>query len=162
MEKNTTKINPAEFISERLKQEEFTMNNMEVCKITVPYEAVQMILKISDLSEEAQKEAIDDLVDRTEIWLSLDTDVQIKRINQAIEQKTVLTYLEYKELLKNQDMTDIEVMVNGDIVVTGYNVHIPKKYRKMIDEYEKEHGSAAPFDQGNIIDLARERLKRKK
>lgn len=147
---------------------EYQMNNMKMERIVVSNPAILAILKVTQLSPEAQEEAVMQLVARTAEWLDIEPDEQINRIKAVLTQETVIEYLKEKEVLrKNCDMVQTGIDVEGSIIIEAYYTQLNREQRRAIDksmtQEEKEKMVEAVnilSGNDNLVDLAAAKLKK--
>lgn len=149
---------------------EHEMNNMKLERIVVSGAAIMAILGVTQLSQEAQEEAVVSLVERTPDWLDIEPEEQIEKIKAVLTQESVLEYLKVIEAIRSQcDMVQTGIDAEGSIVIEAYYTQVNREQRRAIDkkmsEQEKKNLSSALnilSGNDNLVDLAAEKLKRMK
>ena len=149
---------------------EHEMNNMKLERIVVSGAAIMAILGVTQLSTEAQEEAVISLVERTPDWLDIEPEEQIEKIKAVLTQESVLEYLKVIEAIRPQcDMVQTGIDAEGSIVIEAYYTQVNRAQRRAIDkkmsEQEKKNTSSALnilSGNDNLVDLAAEKLKRMK
>jgi hypothetical protein len=147
---------------------EYQMNNMKMERIVVSNPAIIAILKVTQLSPEAQEEAVMDLVARTPEWLDIEPEIQMERIKAVLTIESVIEYLKVKEVVrKGCDMVQSGIDVEGSVVIEAYYTQLNREQRRAIDksmsEQQKEDMvNAVNILSGNdkLIDLAAAKLKK--
>ena len=145
-----------------------TISNMDMDRIMVAGFAVMDILQRTRLSQRAQEEAIDKLVDRTPNWLRLKDEVRIEKIKSTLTQETVLEYLRHEGIVrKNVDMVEVGVDEEGSVVITAFYTKVSRDIRRAIKkQYDADMMAKAEAainileGDSNLVDLAAARLKR--
>lgn len=149
---------------------EHEMSNMKVERIVVSNPAILAILKVTLLPEQAQEQAVYDLVDRTPEWDDLDVEDQVAKMKAILTQETVIEYLKAKEVIRPKcDVVQTGIDEEGSIVIEAYYVSLNREQRRMMDkvipEAEKQKMVEAVnilSGNDNLIDMAAKRLEKLK
>ena len=147
---------------------EYQMNNMKLERIVVSNPAILAILKVTQLSKEAQEEAVMQLVARTPEWLSIEPEEQIARIKAVLTQESIIEFLKEKEVIrKDCDVVETGIDIEGSVVIEAYYTQLNREQRRAIDksmsEQEKEKLAEAVnilSGNDNLVDLAAAKLKK--
>jgi len=160
---------PQEVLGIIIQEQE--VGNMKINHIHVSDFAIQTILKTISLSEKAQFEAVDKLVDRTPEWTSLKQEVQMDRIKIILTQETVIEYLRYNEDIK-EDVSMIETGIDeeGSIIVTAYYIQEDEATNNILGQdplteeqvNEMERSFNVVTSQINVVEEAKKRLEQMK
>ena len=145
-----------------------TISNMEMERILVAGFAVLDILQRTRLSQAAQEETIDKLVDRTPNFIKLKTEVRMDKIKAALTEETVVEYLRHEGIIrKNVDMVEVGIDEEGSIVVTAFYTHVSREIRRAIKKQfdadmmaKAEQAVNILSGDNNLVDLAAARLKK--
>jgi hypothetical protein len=149
---------------------EHEMSNMKVERIVVSNPAILAILKVTLLSEEAQEQAVYDLVDRTPEWDDLDVEDQVAKMKATLTQETIIEYLKEKEVIRPKcDVVQTGIDEEGSVVIEAFYVSLNREQRRMMDKVipeaeKKQMKEAVNILSGNdnLIDLAAKRLEKLK
>ena len=149
---------------------EYEMSNMKLERIVVSGPAIVAILKITQLSQKAQEEAVNLLVDRTPEWNDIEPEIQIERIKAVLTQESVIEYLVTKNVIRKKcDMVQTGIDEEGSIVIEAYYTQLNREQRRAIDKTlskEKKEDMAQAVNilsgQDNIVELAAKRLEKLK
>lgn len=149
---------------------EYDMNNMKLERIVVSGPAIIAILKVTQLSQVAQEEAVNALVDRTPEWDDIEPEIQIERIKAVLTQESVIEYLVAKDVIRKKcDMVQTGIDEEGSIVIEAYYTQLNREQRRMIDKTlspEKKEQMAEAVNilsgQDNIVELAAKKLEKMK
>lgn len=147
---------------------EHTMNNMKLERIVVSGAAIIAILKVTQLTPEAQEAAVTSLVERTPEWLDIEPEEQIEKIKAVLTQESVLEFLKLKQAIrKGCDMVQTGIDVEGSIVIEAYYTQLNREQRRAVDksmtEQQKQDMAGALnilSGNDNLIDLAAAKLKK--
>jgi hypothetical protein len=147
---------------------EYEMNNMKMERIVVSGPAIMAILGCTQLSQQAQEEAVFALVDRSQEWNDVEPDIQLERIKAVLTQESVIEYLKSVEVIRSKcDMIQTGIDVEGSIVIEAYYTQLNREQRRAIDksmseEKKKDMAAAVNILSGNdnLVDLAAAKLKR--
>lgn len=147
---------------------EYDMSNMKLERIVVSGAAILAILKVTELSQEAQEEAVIDLVEREPNWLDIEPEIQIERIKAVLTQETVIEYLKEKGAIRKKcDMVQTGIDKEGSIVIEAYYTELNREQRRAIDramseEKKQDMAKAVNILSGNdnLIDLAAKKLEK--
>lgn len=145
------------------------VSNMTMDKITVPQAAAAAILKTIHLTEEAQHDAMDKLLNRTPNYHELSTEEATEKIKVMLTMETVVEFLRLGEYIPpSVDMIEVGIDGEGSIVVTSYDVKQDETTEKLfegsISEEEVENLERAVnlFDTDlNIFEEAKKRVEKK-
>jgi hypothetical protein len=175
MDKDVNQVELPKAMQEQ-EQEEVTgiiitkdrVSNMDMERIMVAGFAVVDILQRTRLSQSAQEEAVDRLVDRTPNFLKLKEEERVEKIKAVLIQETVIEYLRHEGIIREKvDMVDSGVDEEGSVVVTAYYTHVSREIRralkKQYDEDQMRKAEAAiNILQGDdkLVDLAAARLRK--
>lgn len=149
---------------------EFQMSNMTMERIIVANPAIIEILKVTNLTPQAQEEAVNDLVSRTPDWLDIEPEDQISKIKTVLTQESVIEYLRYKDIIRKKvDIIEVGIDGEGSVVVEAYYTNLNREQRRaaeksMSEEQKKRMASAVNILSGNdnLIDLAAKKLEKLK
>lgn len=146
---------------------EHDMNNMRMERIVVSNPAILAILKVTQLPEAKQEEAVAQLVDRTAEWMELEPEVQMERIKAVLTQETIIEYLVEKEYITAKcDMVNTGIDVEGSVVIEAYYVKLSREQRRAFkkastdEEREKMAAAVNILGQENIVDLAQKKIEK--
>lgn len=119
---------------------EYKMSNMKMHRIVVSDAAIFGILEGPyKLTEEAQEEAVNNLVDRTPEWVELGQDVQVEKIKAVLTQEMVLEYLvETGSIKKDCDIVNVGIDKEGSIVIEAYYTTVNREQRRLADKAVSE------------------------
>jgi hypothetical protein len=145
-----------------------TISNMEMERIMVAGFAVVDILSRTQLSQSAQEEAIDKLVDRTPNFIKLKPEVAVEKIKMVLTQETVIEYLRHQDIIrKNADMVEVGVDKEGSLVVTAFYTKLSRDVRRALKkQYDAKDMAKAEAainileGEDNLVSLAAARLKK--
>lgn len=145
-----------------------TISNMEMERIMVAGFAVVDILSRTQLSQAAQEEAIDKLVDRTPNFIKLKPEVAVEKIKMVLTQETVIEYLRHQDIIrKNSDMVEVGVDEEGSLVVTAFYTKLSRDVRRALKkQYDAKDMAKAEAainileGEDNLVSLAAARLKK--
>lgn len=149
---------------------EYQMNNMKMERIVVSGPAIIAVLEVTQLSKEAQEQAVFALVDRSPEWNDLEPEIQVERIKAVLTQESVIEYLKAKEVIRhNCDMVQTGIDEEGSIVIEAYYTELNREQRRAIDksmteQQKKDMVQAVNILGGNdnLIDMAAAKLKKMK
>jgi hypothetical protein len=130
-----------------------TIANMEKERILVADFAIVDILQRTKLSQKAQEDAVDRLVDRTLNWMKLKEEVRIDKIKTVLTEETVIEYLRHEGIIrKDADMVEAGVDKEGSIVVTVFYTKVPRAIRRAIAKETNEKKVREMETTLNILD----------
>src|SRR5699024_8149775 len=143
--------------------------NMKIEHFTISNEVVQAIVNNLKLTEAAQNEAIDRLVDRTPEWLSLESDEQTHKIKAALIAETIIEYLRLNEYVKDGvEMIEVGIKDDLSILASAFYVDNDTAIESQIASQLSEEELQEMENQINILDgsinifeEAKKKMKRK-
>jgi len=150
---------------------EHQMSNMKMERIVVSDPAIKAILKVTQLSQAAQEEAVNLLVARTPEWLDIEPEEQIAKIKAVLTQESVIEYLKVQGTIRSTcDMVEVGIDIEGSIIIEAFYTSLNREQRRLInksvtkDQKEKMKEAMNIFsgfdDKDNLIDLAAKKLER--
>ena len=126
---------------------------MEKERILVADFAIVDILQRTQLSQKAQEDAVDRLVDRTLNWMKLKEEVRMNKIKTVLTEETVIEYLRHEGIIrKDADMVEAGVDKEGSIVVTVFYTRVPRAIRRAIAKETNEKKVREMETALNILD----------
>lgn len=149
---------------------EHQMNNMKMERIVVSNPAIIKILEGTQLSEKAQEEAVNDLVDRTEDWLDMENEDQIAKIKVVLTQESVVEFLRHQGTIRDKvDVLQVGIDDEGSVVIEAYYTSLNREQRraaeKAMSEEDKRRMEKAVNILGsndNLVDLAQKKMEKLK
>lgn len=114
------------------------VKNMKVKELIINHSIVENILNTVVLTEEAQSEALDALIDRNPNWLELKLETQKALIYKEMKETTILTYLNANNYLPNVDSCSIAVNEDGDYYITAFSYDNTKEQKILEEEIINE------------------------
>lgn len=114
------------------------VKNMKVKELIINHSIVDNILNTVILTEEAQLEALDALIERNPNWLELKIETQKALIYKEMKEVTILTYLNANNYLPNVDSCSVAVNEDGDYYITAFSYENTKEQEILEEEIINE------------------------
>lgn len=129
------------------------VSNMRIEHFNISTEIVQAIVQQLKLTEEAQNEVVDKLVDRTPEWMDLESEEQTNKIKAALIEETIIEFLRLNEYVR-KDVEMIDIGISDDLSILASAFYI--KHDKTVEKELKQNMSKEELDklenQINILD----------
>lgn len=127
------------------------IGNMLKEKFVVPKEVIYLILTNFTLTEEAQKTAVNKLVDRKPNWTKLSEEEQLEEIKAILTLQTVAEYLYTNGLIHEScEMFENGFDKNGNVVLDAMYLEETEQTEKINElfikkEQAKKNNNVVPF-----------------
>ena len=114
------------------------IKNLKIKELASPQSLSLEIIKNYPLEESMQIESVNQLVDHTTNWMSLDDKEQIRLIENRLLQENVVTYLLNEGYLLNATDYSSGIDSNGTIVVRAFETTLTAKEKRIVEKSFKE------------------------
>lgn len=114
------------------------IKNLKIKELAIPQSLSLEIIKNYPLEESMQIESVNQLVDHTTNWMSLDDKEQIRLIENRLLQENVVTYLLNEGYLLNATDYSSGIDSNGTIVVRAFETTLTAKEKRIVEKSFKE------------------------